>query len=424
MLLSFSIIGIVLSLILLFFNARNYTSSIYLAGFFFLISYYGLIQYVVLFSKSVALVAVVFVNVGAPTYLIGPLLYLYLRSVIIDSARLKIVDLWHLLPMVVYLAGTSEYLFTSWFYKMDIATMVINGGIKQVPFTTELGFLFNKLPLLVIYLSRPVLVMGYLLWSAGLLLRYKMLRMESMIFQQQRFMQKWLWILFGFLFILVLSHSLQLVETFAVSNTTIFKTLNLLQIFSAIGLAGLLISPFFFPEILYGLPRLPGSVEMAKRTSIPSASLPTQESEKQLEDAGNQSSEGKPLTSEVIGIATKFESNYLDFIDVQTEKYMQEFQPYLQQDFNLAQLSVLVNIPVHHLAYYFREVKQMSFTDFRNRWRIEHAKKLIFEGKSNELTLEAIGLLSGFSSRNTFLLAFKKAEGISPQVFLSQIKKK
>ncbi|MCF8366549.1 MAG: helix-turn-helix domain-containing protein [Bacteroidales bacterium] len=423
MVLTLSILGIILSAILLYFNARKYTSSIYLGIFFFLISLYGFIQYVVLFSKSVVLVGIVFTNVGFPTYLIGPVLYFYFRSVLSDNARLKKHDLWHLLPMVVYLAGTSEYLFTSWFYKMDIATMVINGGIKQVPFTTELGFLFKKLPLLVIYLSRPVLVMGYLLWSAGLLLRYKMLRMESMIFQQQHFMQKWLWILLGFLFVLVLSHSLQLVETFAVSNTAIFKTLNLLQIFSAIGLAGLLISPFFFPEILYGLPRLPGSVEMAKRTSIPSASLPTQESEKQLEDAGNQSSEGKPPTSEVIGSTSKFESNYLDFIEEQTEKYMQEFQPYLQQDFNLTQLSALVNIPVHHLAYYFREVKQISFTDFRNRWRIEHAKNLILEGKSSGLTLEAIGLLSGFTSRNTFLNAFKKAEGISPNAFLSQSKK-
>jgi len=66
----------------------------------------------------------------------------------------------------------------------------------------------------------------------------------------------------------------------------------------------------------------------------------------------------------------------------------------------------------------------MPFTDFRNRWRVNHAKNLILEGKFNDLTLEAIGLLSGFTSRNTFLNAFKKAEGISPNAFLSEIKKK
>jgi AraC-like DNA-binding protein len=103
---------------------------------------------------------------------------------------------------------------------------------------------------------------------------------------------------------------------------------------------------------------------------------------------------------------------------------MKDFRPYLQHDFNMAKLSVMVNIPVHHLAYYFREVKKISFTDFRNRWRVDHAKKLICEGKSKDLTLEAIGILSGFSSRNTFLNAFKKAEGISPSAYLSQINMK
>jgi AraC-like DNA-binding protein len=118
---------------------------------------------------------------------------------------------------------------------------------------------------------------------------------------------------------------------------------------------------------------------------------------------------------------SKFESDYLNLAESLTEQCMEDFRPYLQQDFNMARLSVLVNIPVHHLAYYFREVKKTSFTDFRNRWRVEYAKKLILEGKSNDLTLEAIGMLSGFSSRNTFLNAFKKAEGISPSAYLSRV---
>ncbi|MEI6436852.1 MAG: helix-turn-helix domain-containing protein, partial [Bacteroidota bacterium] len=86
----------------------------------------------------------------------------------------------------------------------------------------------------------------------------------------------------------------------------------------------------------------------------------------------------------------------------------------------LAYLSKLIKIPAHHLAYYYREVKKQSFNDFRNVWRINHAKNLIKEGKANELTLEAIGQLSGFSSRNAFFTAFKKAEGTSPRAFANQ----
>ncbi len=400
MLLSLSIIGIVLSVVLLVFNARKYTSSIYLAGFFFVISYYGLIQYVILFSKSVTLVAVVFVNVGAPTYLIGPFLYLYLRSVLDDSARLSMKDLWHLLPMVVYLAGNAEYLFTAWQVKMDVARIVIHDGIKQVPFVTELGFLYQKLPLLAIYLSRPLLVMGYLLWSVALLIHFRRYGKESDVFHKQQFMIKWLYVLFGFLFILVLSHSLQVVVTFEERNTAIFKTLNLLQAFSAVGLAGLLISPFFFPEILYGLPRLPKvPVEVESIHVV---------------------LEHEPIKQKAS--VSRFETEYLEQIGQKTEKCMAEYQPYLQQDFNLTQLSVLLNIPIHHLASFFREVKQCSFTDYRNEWRIRHSKMLIEDGKTAGMTLEAIGMLSGFLSRNAFLTAFKKVEGITPSEYVNKVK--
>lgn len=95
-------------------------------------------------------------------------------------------------------------------------------------------------------------------------------------------------------------------------------------------------------------------------------------------------------------------------------------QPYLRPDFNMTQLAVLLNIPVHHLAYYFRVVKKQSFSDYRNEWRIVYAKNLIISGKTTELTLEAIGLQSGFGTRNTFLTAFKRTEGVSPGVFAAQ----
>jgi len=402
LLLSLSIAGIFLSVLLLYFNARKYTSSIYLGIFFLLISLYGFVQYVILYSKSVVLVAIVFTNVGFPTYLIGPLLYFYFRSVLSDNSRLKKHDLWHLLPMLFFLAGAFPYLFSSWSFKLEVAKNIIEKNIMLTQNGQNVVSMYKYVPVPVVFLSRPVLVMGYLLWSAGLLLRYKMYRKESMVLQHQHFMQKWLWILLGFLFILVLSHLLQLVETFSVMSTAIFKTLNLLQIFSGVGLTGLLLSPFFFPDILYGLPRFP----------------------RVLINPINENIVSEPEPAKLKQTFSKFENEYLELIGHKTELCMAEYQPYLQQDFNLAQLSVLVNIPVHHLAYYFREIKQRSFTDYRNRWRIEHARRLILEGKSNDLTLEAIGLLSGFTSRNTFLNAFKKAEGISPQTFLLQIKKR
>jgi AraC-like DNA-binding protein len=187
-----------------------------------------------------------------------------------------------------------------------------------------------------------------------------------------------------------------LVET---KSTAIFRTLNVFQLFSAIGLIGLLISPLFFPQILYGMPRVP----------VPAVHSQVEKAAKEPESLiGNKA----PVS---------FEADYINRLGALTDGCMSDYKPYLQQEFNLTQLSVMINIPVHHLAWYFREIKNRSFTDFRNEWRIQHAKGLIRQGKTAEMTLEAIGMLSGFFSRNTFITAFKKFEGITPSEYVAKL---
>ena len=96
MLLFLSLLGFFLSLILLYFNSKKNSSSIYLGVFFLLVSHYGFCQYVLLFSKSVFLIELLllgFAIVFPPLYLIGPVLYWYVRSVLTDNYRLKRKDI-------------------------------------------------------------------------------------------------------------------------------------------------------------------------------------------------------------------------------------------------------------------------------------------------------------------------------------------
>jgi AraC-like DNA-binding protein len=214
-------------------------------------------------------------------------------------------------------------------------------------------------------------------------------------------MLRWLPVLLTSLLILVVSHTFLAID-FTLTDTNFYATLTILKMLSLTGLMVLLLSPLFFPEVLYGLPRIPEITYIQKRSAT---KVPVKQPEKNKSEP-------------------HFETDYLNLIREKSTACMRDLQPFLQPEFNLAQLSVLIRVPVHHLAYYFREAKKQTFSDFRNEWRIEHAKNLILDGISNDLTLEAIGLLSGFSSRNTFLNAFKKAEGFSPQAFLQQVKKK
>jgi len=93
-------------------------------------------------------------------------------------------------------------------------------------------------------------------------------------------------------------------------------------------------------------------------------------------------------------------------------------KPYLQHNFSINHLSNLINIPLHHLSYYFREVRKMTFTDMKNEYRVQHAVEMIENGKLNYFTLETIGIQSGFETRNTFRTSFKKSYGITPSEYV------
>ena len=257
MLIYLSVTGIILSAVLLYFNAMKYRSAIYLGLFFLTVSLYGINLYASLYSQSVFLVSVIVTNITFTSYLIGPMLYWYIRSILTDDSRLKKTDLLHFVPAVVYLAAALPYIFSSYSYKVEIAQKIVNdvGFLGTFQFTV-LSEIFSNL---VIYLSRPLLALGYTIWSIVLLIRYLTHKKEMFVLSGQFFMTKWLTVFLGFQLLLVLCHLLSIFKTFT-EGSNVFFTLNALQLLSALGMTGLLGSPFFFPGILYGLPRIPDSI--------------------------------------------------------------------------------------------------------------------------------------------------------------------
>lgn len=403
MILMLSMLGVFLSVILLYYHARKSDSAVYLSLFFLGVSLYMLYHYILVTSKSVAIVSYALLLIpvfGSIIYLIGPLLYWYVRSVLSDRTVFKKSDLWHMLPMVVFFIAALPELFGSWSDKIEAATAIVNDARAMEFYKPTLLSSVFSYPFM--FISRPALILGYTCWSIIIFTRYFIRRKELNILPGQEFMIKWLLVLLASMFILLVSHTLLTID-FTLAGSNLFVTLSILKAIALTGLVVLLLSPFFFPEVLYGLPRVPDNPEIHQQ-QFPT-NIPVNQQER-------------------IKTEFRFEKDYLAQIRDKAEICMKELRPFLQPDFNLAQLSVLTHVPVHHLAYYFREVKKQTFTEFRNEWRVEYAKNLIREGKSNDLTLEAIGLLSGFSSRNTFLHAFKKTEGVSPQAFLSQIRVK
>ncbi len=170
MLLFLSLTGIILSVILLIFNARRFRSSWYLGGFFFLVSLYAFFQYVFVDSHSVLLLTILFVHPAFLYYLIGPLLFWYIRSVLTDQTHFRRSDLWHLLPAFIYLLSVIPYLFLSWDEKTANAAMLASdvGNLKYM----RASLLYSVFHPALVYISRPLLVTGYAIWSSIIFIQW------------------------------------------------------------------------------------------------------------------------------------------------------------------------------------------------------------------------------------------------------------
>jgi AraC-like DNA-binding protein len=96
---------------------------------------------------------------------------------------------------------------------------------------------------------------------------------------------------------------------------------------------------------------------------------------------------------------------------------MLQNEPYLNPELSLKQLAIELKTPERLLSGVINQYSNQNFYDFTNNFRIEKAKKLLAEDTLNRNTIQEIFYDSGFNSKSTFNLAFKKATGITPTEF-------
>jgi AraC-like DNA-binding protein len=192
-----------------------------------------------------------------------------------------------------------------------------------------------------------------------------------------------------FRFFLILYWGIQVSEKF---NPLIYSN-NTVSVFEVIlgFYFGLSFFIFFIPELLFGLP-LRKKMEHFTIANNLEKKLPN-------ETAAN------PLH--------KFTDEYIRELD---EKIMQllDNKIYLNPEFTHTNFAGALDIPAHHLTYYFNHYLKQKFTDWRNRLRIIHATELIHNNKELNLPLSDICKRCGFSNQTTFIAAFRKEFNITP----------
>lgn len=362
--------GLVPASLLVLFRSRKHQPSLFLAFLLLCLSAYA--SYwnqnfwpILMHGETAGILT------GGAIFLAGPALFRYINALEGQPAGLS--RSWpHLLPFLFYLAVESL---------PGSFELALQDG--RLPGMYFLGFIQNLNVRQLHLLCGPLLFLGYVLWSC-----------KQSWGQEHGAYRKnisWPMVLQG---LLCLFATISIALVFQVN---IFQNVQIagqangpLPYFFVTAFLALATSIFYFPEVLYG------------------AILPTEYHEI---EAAQECTRSRPL---------KLDPEYLQEIGSAITSYMENEKGYLDPNLNLTRFSVLTNIPLHHLNYYFREEKKLSFTEYRNIWRIHHAKSMIEEGYAAFMTLEAIGEKSGFTSRSTFLAAFKKQEGISPREFMQQ----
>lgn len=352
-------------------------------------------NYATVTSTNKYMVAIFMVHFMPVVAFTGPSAYLYIRSILTDDARLQRKDWLHLIPALLFFINNFKfYFFFSFDKKLAIAEQMIKGDRSLVMrfdpliFSGEYAYFIRSASAIVYMVVCIVIV-------------YQHFKNDFRRHLQNVLVFRWIIMLLAFNLIMNFSIGYvvaRMLYSWQTDNKGIF--IHPYAFYISLGsLAILNLTLFFFPSILYGLPRMDYYVK-------------TQE--KQVDQA-----EKAPILERT---TKEFEISIekLQIIEKKIDGYLID-QPYLRANFTLASMSSEINIPVHHLSYFFNEYLHVDFTSWRNGLRIDHVIQLMDQGMNQHLTLDALSKQAGFNSRTTFINAFKQRMNLTPSEYLNSL---
>ncbi len=394
MLLSITILGFIVTFLLLLNLKQSNKANIYLFFFLLINNTYSLSHYATVYSGNRYLIAVMLVHFTPFYLLIGPFFYFYVRGLLTDDHKLNKWDYVHFIPAILFFINITPYVFHTWDYKLLYADNVV----KDAHNFLNIDYLF--IPTTISFLSRPVVAIIYVIASVVLIFRKGL--NENYLNHQAKLIFKWLVLFifisivlyFGFLFFTITS--------FITKDVNFADKQGELILYATIGSLLLLnLSLLFFPNILHGLPQLDYAI-------VTSQNRAEEERLGIAEDVKKQSR------------SFEISAEKLNLLSLKINRYI-EAKPYLNPEFNLTVMSTDTDIPVHHLSYYFNEHLQVNFNTWKNDLKIDHVIYLIRNGSGEILTLDALAKQAGFGSRTSFFNSFKQKMGITPSEYLNRL---
>jgi hypothetical protein len=232
-------------------NKGYKSANIYLGLFLFLFNFIILSHYLYLYNESKVTIAFILsIPFNASAFAIGPLAFLYVRSILKDDTQFSKKDWIHFILFAIIFLGRLPYNFLSWDEKLLVADKIINESWRSLSYSTYNNFL----PLRVNYKLKGLHFLIYLISIWYIILKSKFKMPSSMVLlKQQKIVYNWLhffavtFSILGVLFGLILFPN-------AKDKLTYHLEANILFMLVFSGFLILIMGLILYPQILYGIP--------------------------------------------------------------------------------------------------------------------------------------------------------------------------
>lgn len=103
-------------------------------------------------------------------------------------------------------------------------------------------------------------------------------------------------------------------------------------------------------------------------------------------------------------------------------KLLDEQKIYLESKITQKEVAEILETNTAYLSKIVNKHFNMSFNNVINKYRVRETQELLASHQATIVTIEAISKQSGFHSKSAFQAAFKKFTGVTPSVYLKQIR--
>ncbi len=389
----FPLFGIFTSFILVYYLSSLNRSNIFLALFFLCCNLVVMVYYGLHFTKDLFWEGVSFVHWLPLSYLLGPLLFYYVKTTMADNNKLQKWDWVHLIPAFLTIINCLPFTSLPFEQKVRIAHEIVN-----ITEDYSLDFLFASFEFILF--SRSAHLLLYAIGS----LAYFFIHSKNTFKKFNRLpsnhtvLTKWFLLLCGIQIVIGINSIGHMFTVYGyhfsilgIPSTVVFSEKYYFEICGG-GFFLQNIFLFLFPKILYG--NVSYTIEEGKDNIIDELKLSMPKKVK--ESVSTQDFE-QTINEYLIGA------------------------PYIQKEFTLSQMSFDLKIPERTLSVYFNKALNLTFSEWRKHLRIDYVCKMIEAGESKNITIEAIASNAGFASRSKFIDAFKERKGVTPSAFIKSM---